>query len=193
MVEYWLERWRNIQDARESVSRPHLGSCHCLQLLYLLHKFWWNLGWGLYPFGRKPATKLFLFLAFFFGLFRAAPAAYGGGSQPRGLMGAVAAGLYTTATAAWDPSHVGDLHHSSQQHQALNPLSKARDQTCILIDASQIHFHWATTGTPRQSSSVIEISSCVEWFFGFFSFPLWPCPEHVVVPRPGIEPKPLQW
>ena len=45
---------------------------------------------------------------------------------------------YATATAMWDLSHVFDLHCSSRQHQILNPLSVARDQTCILMDASQI-------------------------------------------------------
>ena len=34
----------------------------------------------------------------------------------------------TTATAMPDPSHVCNLHHSSRQHQILNPLSKARDK-----------------------------------------------------------------
>ena len=34
---------------------------------------------------------------------------------------------YTTTTATPDPSHICDLHHSSWQHQILNPLSKARD------------------------------------------------------------------
>ena len=48
---------------------------------------------------------------------------------------------YTTATATWDPSHVCKLHHSSRQCRILNSLSEARDQTCILMDASQIHFH----------------------------------------------------
>ena len=33
---------------------------------------------------------------------------------------------YATATAAWDPSLICDLHHSSWQSQILNPLSKAR-------------------------------------------------------------------
>ena len=33
----------------------------------------------------------------------------------------------TTATAMPDPSHVCDLHHGSQHHWILNPLSKARD------------------------------------------------------------------
>ena len=39
---------------------------------------------------------------------------------------------YTTATATLDPSCICDLHHSSWQRQLLNPLSEARDQTCIL-------------------------------------------------------------
>ena len=30
-----------------------------------------------------------------------------------------------------------DLHHSSQQCHILNPLSEARDQSCILMDTSQ--------------------------------------------------------
>ena len=40
---------------------------------------------------------------------------------------------YTTATATQDLSHVCDLHYSSEQHQILNPLSKARDQTLVVI------------------------------------------------------------
>ena len=42
-----------------------------------------------------------------------------------------------------------ELHHSSQQPWILNPLSKARDQTRILMDISLIHYHGATTETPR--------------------------------------------
>ena len=40
---------------------------------------------------------------------------------------------YTEATATPDPSHVCNLHHSSQQHGILNPLSEARDHTCNLM------------------------------------------------------------
>ena len=48
---------------------------------------------------------------------------------------------YTTVTATLDLNQVCDLHHSSLQHWILNPLSEARDRTCVLIDAGQIHFH----------------------------------------------------
>ena len=60
---------------------------------------------------------------FFFGLFRATPTLKGG-SRARSQIGAVAA----------------DLYHSSQQDWILNRLSEARNGTCVLMDASQIHF-----------------------------------------------------
>ena len=46
-----------------------------------------------------------------------------------------------TATGMPDPSCVFNLHHSSRQRWILNPLSKAQNPTCILMDASQIRFH----------------------------------------------------
>ena len=55
---------------------------------------------------------------------------------------------YTTATAVQGSSRVCHLHHSSQQHQILNPLSKPRDQrtasSWMLLGLT----HWATVGTP---------------------------------------------
>ena len=53
-----------------------------------------------------------------------------------------------TGTARWDPSHICDLHHRSRQRRIPDPLSKTQDQTCILMDTSQIHFCCATKGTP---------------------------------------------
>ena len=93
----------------------------------------------------KPSFIYLLILTFC--LFRAAPTAYEG-SQARGRIGAVKLLACTTATAMQDPTCVCDLHHSSRQHKILNPLSKARDRTCVLMDTSQIHFHWATSETP---------------------------------------------
>ena len=46
--------------------------------------------------------------------------------------------LQVTATATRDLSYVCDLHHSSQQHQILNLLSRARDPTHILMDTSWV-------------------------------------------------------
>ena len=48
---------------------------------------------------------------------------------------------YTTATATPDPSHICNLHQSSQQCQILKLLSEARDQTYVLMDTSQIPYH----------------------------------------------------
>ena len=47
-----------------------------------------------------------------------------------------------------DLSHACNLHHSSWQHQILNPLSEARDQTHNLVVPNWIHFHCATMGIP---------------------------------------------
>ena len=46
--------------------------------------------------------------------------------------------LLAYATATWDPSLVYDLHRSSLWCRILNPLSGARDQTCVLMDISQV-------------------------------------------------------
>ena len=45
---------------------------------------------------------------------------------------------YATATAILDQSHFSNLHHISGQYQILNPLSKATDQTRVLMDASRV-------------------------------------------------------
>ena len=58
---------------------------------------------------------------------------------------------YATAIATEDPSRICNLHHSSRQHQILNLLSGARDWTHILMDTSQVGYHWAIRGTPLKS------------------------------------------
>ena len=59
--------------------------------------------------------------------------------QARGRIGAVATSLCLSHNNQ-HLSHICDLHHSSQQHQVLNPLSKARDGICILIYTSRVHY-----------------------------------------------------
>jgi len=72
----------------------------------------------------------------------------------------------TTATAAQDESRIYNLQHSSWQCWIFNPLSKARDQTLVLMDTSQVRYCWATTGTP-----ILGYSS-PKWImiFGFHSW-----------------------
>ena len=52
-----------------------------------------------------------------------------------------------TAIAMPDPSLIWDPHCSLQQHRILNPLSRARDRSHVLIDTSQVCYPWATIGT----------------------------------------------
>ena len=56
---------------------------------------------------------------------------------------------YTTATVMRNVNWICNLHHSSGQCRILNPLSKARNWTCVLMDTSQVHYHWATAATPE--------------------------------------------
>ena len=106
-----------------------------------------NIGWHVYSwFGfvlnfdsyfRYPAIPNSLSLFFFFFLillFRAA----------------LVASLYHSHSSVGRSSSwcVIELHHSSRQRRILNPLSKARDQTRILMDTCQVHYCWATKGIP---------------------------------------------
>jgi len=90
--------------------------------------------------------KISFFSFFFFFLFRAVPAAYGG-SRARGLIGAVAAGLFHS-------------HSNARSEPSLQtaPELKARDQTCNLMVSSWIRFHCAMMGTPK-----ISFIQCVCW------------------------------
>ena len=86
---------------------------------------------------NNSILKILGFFKNFF-IFRATPAAYGGSWARVRLELQLL--TYATATATQDPNCICDLRHSLQQCWILNPLSKARNQTCILMNASLIHF-----------------------------------------------------
>ena len=69
-----------------------------------------------------------------------------------------------------DQSCICNLHNGSWQHQILNPLSKARDQTCVLMDTSQIHFHWAMMRTPQKFHFIYLFLFFIIIFFLSFVF-----------------------
>ena len=93
--------------------------------------------------GLQDTSTFFVFL---FLLLRATPLTYGG-SQTRGLIGAAAAGLHHNHSHTRSEPR---LWPTPQLRTMLDPepLSKARDQTCVLMDAGQMGFCWAMMGTP---------------------------------------------
>ena len=93
------------------------------------------------PLSLIPSTEEdFFFVLFFFFLVFLGPYPQQMEVPRLGIKSELQLPAYTTATATWDPSRFCDLHHSSWQHWILNPLSEARNRTCILMDTSQIHF-----------------------------------------------------
>ena len=91
---------------------------------------------------------------------------------------------YTTATAMQDLGQICNLHHRSQQHWILNPLSEARDQTCVLMDTSQV---LNLLSHNRNTTFILLI------FFSFFLFLFfWPHHSIWIEPEPQQQPKPLQ-
>ena len=106
---------------------------------------------------------LLLFFSFLFFL-RAAPAAHGS-SQARGQIRATAASLRhshsNTRSKLW-------LWPTPQlmAMPILNPLSKARDQTHILMDSTRFITSWATMGTPRMISYLSQCGLAESSFDG---------------------------
>ena len=89
-----------------------------------------------------------LCFALFCLLFRAAPEAYEV-SRLR-VESELQLPADATATAMWDMSCVCNLHHSSWPCWILNPLSEARDRTCIFMDTSQVLNRLSHNGNSRK-------------------------------------------
>ena len=111
---------------------------------------------------------------FFFFLFRTASSTYGT-SQARGSPRSCSCQpTPTTATVTQDLSHICDLHCSSQQRRILNPLSRGRDWTCILMDSSWACNCWATLGTPRD-----RVFKCPPTYFSTAQYEHWMKDHHM--------------
>ena len=85
-------------------------------------------------------------------VFRAALTAYRN-SQARGWIRADSHSNARSKLPWWPPPQL--IAHSSQQHRILNPLSKARDWTCVLMDTAWVHYHWARKGTSWTSFNTL--------------------------------------
>ena len=75
---------------------------------------------------------------------------------------------YTTATAMPDLSCIYDLHHSSQQCPTVNPMSKARDWTYILMDTSWVR-NPLNHSRNSLKESLMQISGAHSLYNSFFS------------------------
>ena len=92
-------------------------------------------------------VKFFLVAVFCFG-FPGPPLQHMEVSRP-GVESELQRPAYTTVTATPNLSHISDLHLSSRQQQILNPLSEARDRTCILADISRVHNSLSHNGNSK--------------------------------------------
>ena len=70
-----------------------------------------------------------------------------GGSQARGRIGAIAAGLHHSHSNV-EPELRLQPTLQLMTTPDPQPTEQGQDRTCILMDTSQIHFHWATIGPP---------------------------------------------
>jgi len=119
------------------------------------------------PCHHSTIEGFFCFVLFCL-LFRATPMAYGS-SQVRGQIGAAAAGLHHSHSNEGSEPRLRPIYHSSQKRRILNPLSKTRDRTGILMGPNQVCFHRFIAGTPRifilsrpaPSCAVLILSLCV--------------------------------
>ena len=122
----------------ESCSPPLMNSDSTLDLcqMYWVHT------------ASVLSCALLLFAAFFF-----PPILYRHMEIARlGVRSELQLPAYLTATAIQDQSCICDPHHSSWQHQILNPLSETRDRTRDAMDTSWVHFHCTTMGIPHLTS-----------------------------------------
>ena len=73
---------------------------------------------------------------------------------------------YTTATAMQAPSWVCDPHHSSWQCQIPNPLSEARDRTCVLMATGRVLNPLSHSGNSRKhlkKGFYLFLFGCCPW------------------------------
>ena len=102
---------------------------------------------------RMVTERIFNIKLFFcfFCFFRATPSAYGG-SQARGQIWAVAAGLHHSHSNMGSKPRLRPTPQLTATTRSLTHWEMSGIQPALLKDASQIHCRWATTGMTTLSS-----------------------------------------
>ena len=125
------------------MSRERLFKCLLPMCCWMLSALW---GFQVQCFWNPPSICLLRKVKdkkiskcglLFFCLFRAAPVTYGG-SQTRGWIKAVAAGLRHSHSNVGSQLRLQTIPQLSQQRQILNLLRRARDWTRVLMDTSWV-------------------------------------------------------
>ena len=102
-----------------------LGICHC-HLPYQTHRAKLGFHWQ-YGMAENKASRRILAAFIYLFIFLLRPYLWHMEVSRLGVKSELQLPTYTTATATPDVSRICNLCYSSQQHQILNPLSKARD------------------------------------------------------------------
>ena len=84
---------------------------------------------------------------------------------------------YGTAKAMQDLNRICDLYHGSRQRRILNPLSEARNRSCLLMDPSWI------LNPLSHSGNLLP--------FSFFDWKSFPCRVMPILPHRQALPKGL--
>ena len=113
-------------------------SCVIQWILHIYHMY--SMVWYLIKLRQS------IFFAFIFYLFFLGPHSWHMEVPRLGIKPELQLPVYTTTTAMPDLSLVCDL--CSWHHRILNPLSKAREWTCVLLDTSRVRFCSTSVGTP---------------------------------------------
>ena len=130
--------------------------------IFFLFQYVPNNAWDIFIL-KKILFVMNLYFSVILIFLRATPIAYGG-SQAMGPIRAAATGLHHSHSSDRSEPHPRPTHHSSWPHWIFNPLSKARNQTRILMDTSQVCYRQAMTRTPSLSFCIhLATHSNAEW------------------------------
>ena len=89
-------------------------------------------------------------------------------SRVRGWIRAGAAGLCHSNSNEGSKLHLEPTLQHTWQCQILNPLSKARDRTHIIMDTSQVRYRWTTMGAPMPFTWLVLLYQLENFYEGSY-------------------------
>ena len=87
------------------------------------------------------------------------------------------------AAVTRDPSRICDPCHNLRQCRILNPLSKARDRTCILM-----HVSWVLYLLSRNGNSLGDSLFCIQVLYQIYDLQIFSSSQWLVFPQDEVLP-----